>query len=137
MRFARFEHGNGVAQRSVEFGERTQPRKHSGKHAKCRALRLGKRVDRVAHALHEGSRVGEPSVLRLDPLPFAGSKGQPRQLLELPTELLALGIACRRVALVVESRTAKPLPFAMRTSRLLLERRKPGMRDEYQALGFG
>src|SRR5256885_7192084 len=74
---------------------------------------------------------------RLDRLPFAGCKLEPRELLELPIELLAFGIACCRIVLVVEPRTAKPLPFAMSCTRFPGERRKPGVRVEYQALGLG
>src|SRR5256885_6535145 len=61
---------------------------------------------------------------RLDRLPFAGCKLEPRELLELPIELLAFGIACCRIVLVVEPRTAKPLPFAMSCTRFPGERRK-------------
>src|SRR5260221_12621083 len=76
-------------------------------------------------------------MLRLDRVPFAGCKRQPRQFFELPIELLPFGVACRRIVLVVEPRTAKPLPFAVSATRFLGERRKPGVHVEYQALGLG
>src|SRR5439155_12442029 len=56
--FPRFEHGNGIAQQSIEFGERAQPRKYSRQRTERGVLRLGKRVDRVPNALHEGRCVG-------------------------------------------------------------------------------
>src|SRR5438445_9861621 len=135
--FPRFEHGNGIAQQSIEFGERAQPRKYSRHRTERGGLGVGKRVDRVPNALHEGRCVGKPSVLRLDRLPFAGRKRKPRQLFELPTELLPFRIACRRIVLVVESRTTKSLPFAVSATRFLSKRSKPGVRVEYHALVLG
>src|SRR5262245_61432792 len=73
-------------------------------------------------------------MLRLDGVPLAGSEREAGQLFDLPRELLALRIARRGAAFVIQSRAAESLPFPMSVTGFLRKRCKPCVRIEHQAL---
>ncbi len=79
----------------------------------------------------------QTGVLGLHCLPFVRQQAQALQLLRLPLQLLAFGIALRRVGLVLAARPRQLLPVPVRLRNLVRKRREAGVRIEQRALGIG
>ena len=76
-------------------------------------------------------------MLGLHCLPFVRQQSQLLQLLHLPLQLLAFGVALRRVGLVLGARLRQLLPLPVRPRDLGGERREAGVRVQQHALGIG
>jgi hypothetical protein len=81
--------------------------------------------------------VGEPSVLRLDCLPFSRLESKSGQLIDLPGQLLPFRLPSRRVAFAVESHSAEFFPLAERVGNVPCERNEPRVRVQYPPLLVG